>query len=97
MAALAAYLSAGCAFVAALLWWLSARVKTPRDFNVHVHEAGTLGSLGGLTPLLGHGFSPELSALGNALVRQSTFSAWAAGFAGASALLQGLGFLVSQG
>jgi uncharacterized protein YjfI (DUF2170 family) len=82
-------LSALFGTAAAILWFVSALVKTPDSFNIYVvrpHGAMPLGSVGGT--YLGQGQSPDLTALGSALRRQSKFSALAAGCAGISAFLQ---------
>src|ERR1700722_11231566 len=65
--------------VAAILWLLSARVKTPETFQVHVVRpdmAPMGGPVGG--QFVGHGYSTELTDLANALRRQSKLSAQAA-------------------
>ena len=83
--------SAAFAVVAAVLWLKSAMVKPPSSFSIHVVRPNSLPygtPLGGT--YVGHGHSPELNELGDALRRQSKWSAAAAGFAAASALCEGL-------
>ena len=86
-------LSAVSALAAAVLWWLSAIIKTPGSFSIHVVRAnGPFGQPLGGNPLggtyVGHAYSQDLVTLANALRRQSRRSGWAAGFAGLSAVLQ---------
>jgi len=85
--------SAVFAIAAAILWFVSARIKTPESFSIHVARAGTLqGQLlaGGVigSQYAGHGYSPELTALGESMCRQSKWSAAAAVCAGIAAILQ---------
>jgi hypothetical protein len=81
--------SAIFAAIAAGLWFVSAVVKTPDSFSIHVvrPNSGPLGE-----PLdgtyVGQAHSNDLIELANALRRQSRFSAWAATAAGISALAQ---------
>jgi hypothetical protein len=88
------YLSALFAGVAAVLWFLSAKVDIPATFPIHVVKpesfAGQMigGPLGG--EYAGFGHSNELDTLASALGRQSRFSAWAALAAAVAALLQGI-------
>ncbi len=68
-------------------------VKTPSSFPIHVVQPDNFSRpladpFGGT--YVGHGHSPALNELGEALRRQSKWSAAAAGFAAASALCQGL-------
>ena len=76
--------SAIFAFLAAILWFLSARVPTPSNFIVTTF--GHTDAFG--THVSGQGSSPQLTELGNALLRQSRLSAYAAFCAGVSALFQ---------
>ena len=89
-------LSALFAFFAAVLWFVSGRVKTPTSFAIQVvrPHIPPMGNSAGAT-YVGQAYSEDLSSLANALKRQSKFSAWAAicagisaGCAGISALLQ---------
>lgn len=73
-------LSAVSAIAAAWLWFQSARIRTPEKFSILVNSM--------FDESFGIGQSPELTALGNALVRQSKLSASAAVCAGVSALAQ---------
>ncbi|OQX25257.1 MAG: hypothetical protein BWK80_16520 [Desulfobacteraceae bacterium IS3] len=79
------------AVIAAALWLKSAMVKTPSSFPIHVVQPDSLsspfgGPFGGTH--VGQGQSPALKKLGEALCRQSKWSAAAAAFAAASALCQ---------
>jgi len=84
-------LSAIFAAAAAALWFVSAVVKIPKHFSIHVVSPYAGSGLGG-SPLggayVGQAHSNDLIVLANALRRQSRYSAWAAGCAGVSALLQ---------
>ncbi len=65
--------------IAALLWVRSACVKTPENFAISVAQAEE--PFGGNPPggtHVGHGYSPKLVALANALQQQSKLSGWAA-------------------
>jgi hypothetical protein len=81
---------------AAVLWYKSSVVKTPKNFAIHVAKPNHGGPLGG--PLggtyVGHGYSQELQQLGEALVRQSRLSAQAALCATASAILQAMALVL---
>jgi hypothetical protein len=66
------------ALAAATLWFISASIKTPTTFEI------TGADLGGLV----RAESPELTELGNAMKRQSRWSALAAKCAGVSAIAQ---------
>ena len=95
-------LSALFAIAAALLWFVSAVVKTPDRFSIHVVRPDSfMGQPLGGDPLggtyVGQAHSSDLVALANALRRQSKFSAWAAGCAGVSAILQTASLLFSPG
>jgi hypothetical protein len=81
--------SAIFAFVAAFLWWLSARVKTPRQFVVISSSfVDDIAPIGG--QISGVGSSPQLDELALALIRQSKLSAGAATCAGLAALCQAI-------
>jgi|SRR6266581_6314251 len=83
--------SAVFALLAAGLWLKSATIKTPSSFPIHVVKP-TTGFMG--TPLgatyVGHGQSPALNELGEALCAQSKWSAMAAVFAAASGICQAI-------
>lgn len=83
------YASAIFAAMAAILWFISALVKIPQDFPIYVEPSTPMreGYVGG-TEDIGYGFSKELNELGQALRRQSSWSAAAAASAGMSAILQ---------
>lgn len=83
------YASAFFAVVAAVLWFWSARVKTPAEFEVVVEVQTSPDGSG-----IGGGGSVELTELGYALKRQSRRSGWAAVSAGVSAILMALGFMM---
>lgn len=85
--------SAILAVIAAVLWWISAKVKTPSSFPIAVIKPDNFNRpfgepLGGT--FMGHGHSPKLNELGENLRNQSKWSAKAAVFAAASALCQAL-------
>jgi hypothetical protein len=87
------FLSAFFAIAAAALWFISAVIKTPERFAIHVAAPDSvMGHPLGGNPLggsyVGQAHSNDLIALANALRRQSRLSAWAASCAGVSALLQ---------
>ena len=74
-------LSALFAIVAAVLWFITAMVKTPMSFAIHVarpNQQPMGGSPMGGT-YVGQAYSEDLVSLTSALKRQSKFSAWAAG------------------
>jgi hypothetical protein len=82
-------LSAIFAIAAAALWFLSAVIKTPEHFAIHVVNLGgskPIGPIGG--GYVDQAQSSDLIDLANALRKQSRLSAWAASCAGVSALLQ---------
>lgn len=92
------YGSAAFAFLAAALWFWSARVKTPRAFSVHGVVGGGLG--GALGGPIGGGTvhpasSPDLADLGAALRRQSQLSAAAAVCAGLAAILGAIALIIA--
>ena len=77
--------SALFAFLAAIFWLLSTRVKTPEAFSVHgVSVGGDVSSV----------HSKDFAILANALKKQSRFSAWAAMCAGCAAVLQAVELLL---
>ena len=83
-------LSALFAIAAAVLWFVSAVVKSPTTFKIHVvnPQQQPLGGnpVGGT--YVGQAYSEDLVSLADSLKRQSKFSARAAICAGVSALLQ---------
>lgn len=89
--------SAGFAVIAAGLWLKSAMVKTPSSFPIHVVQPDSFSRPFGQPPggtYVGHGHSPALNELGEALRRQSKWSAAAAAVAAASAFCQALAILI---
>ena len=85
------YAAAAFAFAAAVLWFISALVKTPPSFSIAV-EVSTSSyddSAGGT------GYSLDLLNLANALRRQSRWNAYAASCAGLAAILGALALLLS--
>lgn len=84
-------LSAIFALAAAYLWWLSTRVSTPNRFPIHVvkPDMSSMPHVMGGT-YVGHGHSPELTNLANALKVQSRRNMKAAFCAGGSAAWQAL-------
>ena len=100
LAAVFAVVSALFAIAASVLWFMSARIKTPEQFSIHVARPhGSMGQPLGGDPLagtyVGHAYSQELVILATALRRQSRFSAWAAASAGLSVLAQ-VGALIAS-
>lgn len=83
-------LSALCAIVAAVLWFKSAIISLPNQFNIYVVKPNELpmggNPLGGV--YMGNAYSEDIENLRVALVRQSSLSAKAAIFAGLSAVMQ---------
>jgi hypothetical protein len=73
---------------AAWFWFRSAKVITPKQFNIMVVKP-SMGPLGG--PLggtfEGMGYSQELTDIGQALIRQSNLSGYAAIFTVVSVIL----------
>lgn len=95
------YASAAFAFFAAILWYLSARVKIPETFSNTVFRAGSFQAkwLSNGFPnsqIVGQGESTEFTELGRALTQQGTWSKRAAACACAAALLQGVATLADQ-
>jgi len=91
MAIYAQIFSAIFALAAAVLWFASAFVRTPRKFTVQVttwHTHNSENVDGSETAGGGHGTSDELVTLGTALVRQSRLNAGAAALAALSAASQ---------
>ena len=88
-------LTAIFASIAAILWFLSAKIEIPKSFSIHVVKPD-IGPMGG-NPMggtyQGQGYSDDLTRLGNSLVKQSRLSAWGAIFAGLSAITQTLSIL----
>ena|SRR5271166_2793479 len=87
--------SAIFAFIAAVLWFLSARIKMPREFPIlvtsshfadsEIPSAGEVHSVGS---------SKQLDDLGRAVIKQSALSSYAAGYAAVAAVCQGLAIFV---
>ena len=92
LAQLLQYSSAAAAFVAASLWFWSAKVSLPRSFSVHVSRADYGGEPLGGGPFggeyVGQAYSGDFTTLGEGLASQSRRSALAATAAGVSAFLQ---------
>src|SRR5690348_12872085 len=76
------YVAAAFALCAAILWFVSASVRTPEAFANSVDLSNATWS-----SLRGHGDSSDLMDLGAALKRQSRWSAHAAICAGVAAIL----------
>ncbi len=88
------------AVVAAGLWLKSATIQTPGSFPISVvRPHGAVGQPLG-QPLgatyIGHGHSPAMDELGEALRTQSKWSAYAALAAAVSAACQALAMLVAN-
>lgn len=94
LSAILNYISALSAIVAAILWFMSAKIKTPSHFTIIVSRAtGPMGKpfgkpFGG--EYVGHAYSSDLKELGNNLIKQSKLSAIAAIAAGISAITQAI-------
>lgn len=91
------FCSAACAAGAAILWYLSARVKVPHEFPITVTSAHTM-----LEQVIGAnvtstGSSEQLDDLARAVIKQSRLSGWAAGFAAVSAAFQVTAWFVPEG
>ena len=84
------YVAAGFALGAGILWFISARIKTPRSFSIAVDitQSSWDGSVGG------SGASADLASLGTTLGCQSYWSARAALCAAASAILTALALAI---
>jgi hypothetical protein len=80
------YAAAAFAFAAAVLWFISALVKTPSSFDitVEISASGYDASAGGT------GYSVGLCNLAKALKCQSRWSGYAAACAGVAAILTAL-------
>ena len=91
-------LSALFAFAAAELWLMSARVKTPDDFSVHVSRPDAFGQPLGGNPMFGEyiaqAHSQDFTVLADALKKQSRLSAWAASSAAVAAALQAIALIL---
>jgi Flp pilus assembly protein TadB len=91
--------SAIAAIAAAVLWWKSARVKTPQRFSImvkHLHGLPDTTIMGDSTvgAPIGEAESPELQQLAAALQAQSKLSSHAAKCAAVAALAQGVAFVI---
>jgi hypothetical protein len=83
--------SAIFAFIAAVLWGWSSRIKTPSAFPVQVitsHGTAYKAFAGEEVVSSGTGRSPELDTLADALRKQANLSGSAAGFAAVAAFCQ---------
>ncbi|HEY1778978.1 MAG TPA: hypothetical protein VGG79_00810 [Roseiarcus sp.] len=87
--------SALFAFIAAVLWTLSAKVDVPSKFPILImtsHFADPeMPAVGEVHSI---GSSDQIDDLAKAVIKQSRFSAYAAISAGAAAFCQMIGFLV---
>jgi hypothetical protein len=92
-------LSALFAIVAAGLWLMSARVKTPDYFSVHVSRSDGFGQPLGGPPMfgehIGQAHSQDFVVLADALKKQSRLSAWAASSAAGAAALQAIALMLA--
>ena len=99
MIALLQWSSAAFALGAAILWLKSAMVKTPSSFPISVVKPDNFslpfGEPMGAT-YVGHGHSPALNELGEALRSQSKWSAAAAVVASASAICQAIAIALAK-
>jgi hypothetical protein len=88
--------SALFAGLAAALWFVSARVETPKQFRIEVQVPAVPSHLviGPFSDGLGR--SEEINELGRAVARQSRWSAFAAGSAGLSATCQAIALILQR-
>jgi hypothetical protein len=87
-------LSALFASAAAGLWLMSARVKTPDSFSIHVVRPDRpIGDNLTHGTYMGHAHSQDFIVLADALKRQSRLSACAAICAACAAAMQGVAFI----
>jgi hypothetical protein len=86
------YAAAAFALVAAVLWFVSASVKTPASFDINfeISVSSYDGSAGGT------GYSLGLSNLAEALKSQSRWSGYAAVCAGVAAILTALALIIAS-
>lgn len=81
---------AACAILAAMFWLISARVKTPQSFSIHVVKPETQ-PFGGNAVMggeyMGNAYSEDINNLAAALIKQSRWSSGGALFGSLSAIL----------
>ena len=87
--------SAVFAFGAAVLWFWSATIRTPKQFNIQTHAFNVPQNLVIGPTQEGYAESPDSQTLGNALIRQSRLSGRAAICAAIAAGLQGVSAILS--
>jgi len=87
------YGAAIAAIAAAAFWWRSAAIETPSTFPIVVTSSHTLLEKVAGSEIPSQGSSPELDAIGLALIQQSRESGRGAIAAAAAALLQALALL----
>jgi hypothetical protein len=84
------------AFIAAYVWFKSAKVQTPDSFSIYV--ARPYNSPLGDNPLnasyMGQGYSEDLTNLGESLSKQSKLSAKAATVAALAAIFQAASIII---
>ena len=89
------FVSAGCALMAGIFWFQSARVKLPTTFPLTVYSVHTnMDEIAG-GEVVSQGSSPEIDDLGRGMILQSGLSAKAAGWACVSALTQAGALMVN--
>lgn len=88
--------SSFAAIAAAVLWFLTSRVKTPSQFPITVTSTHSMLDQVIGAQILSTGSSPELDQIGIALKKQSALNAWAALCAGAAAALQAIDFIMTK-
>jgi hypothetical protein len=76
------------ATLAAILWFLSACVKLPREFPINVLSTHSMAEQIIGAQVISVGSSEELDKLGKAIIKQSRLSAAGAFFAGLAAACQ---------
>jgi len=89
------FVSAGCAFLAGIFWFQSARVELPTTFPLNVYSMHHNNDDIAGAEVISEGSSPEIDALGRGMISQSRLSAKAAGWACAAALTQAGALIVN--
>ena len=89
------FASAGCALMAGIFWFQSAKVKLPTEFPINVYSTHSYTNDVEGAQVVSQGSSPEIDDLGRGMISQSRLSAKAAGWACASALMQAGALIVN--
>jgi hypothetical protein len=80
--------SAASALWGAYLWFKASRVKTPDNFPIHILSTTPFSAEIPPTEIAVIGSSPELDAIGRALIQQSALNSRAAIFTAAAVIIQ---------